>query len=233
MNNPKLSSVSFFCPAYNDEKNLPNLIPSVFDFLNQNSEKFEIIIVEDKSPDNTAEVADNIAKKFPNIRVIHHSQNKGYGGALKSGFLNSKYDFIIYTDGDNQYDIKELTPYLNLINDNDILSGYAVKKAVSLARRIQSFVFNLLVRIMFFVNIKDINCSMKVYKRNVLDSLEIKSDSAFIDVEILIKAKRAGFKIAQFPVTHYERTTGAASGSKFSVIIGTIVDMIKFRLNLL
>lgn len=233
MENFKLPEISFFCPAYNDEKNLPELIPHVFEFLKKHADKFEIIIVDDGAADKTGEVADKLAKRFPFTRVIHHKTNKGYGGALRSGFLETRYDFVMYTDGDNQYDINELELFLPLIKNNDILSGYATKKAVSFGRRVQSIIFNLIIKCLFFINIKDINCSVKVYKRKVLDSFEIKSSSAFIDVEMLVKAKRKGFKIAQFPVTHYERISGVASGSKLNVILPTIVDIFKFRFGLL
>lgn len=229
----RFPSVSFFCPAYHDEGNLPRLIPEVWNFLKENSNIFEIIIVEDGSPDKTGDVADDLALKFPNVRVIHHPKNKGYGETLKDGFLNSKYEYIMYTDGDAQYDIREFKPYLYLLSEHDIIAGYATKKAVTFSRKIQSAFFNFLILLLFFVRFKDINCSMKIFKRKVIDSLEIKSGSAFIDAEMLIKAKRLGFKIAQFPVTHFKRAHGLASGSKPSVIFQTIKDMIKLKFRIL
>ena len=231
--NYKLSQVSFFCPAYFEEKNLPILIPKVISLLSKITDQFEIIIIEDGSPDKTGEVADNLSNQYPCIKVIHHHTNLGYGASLRDGFYNAKYEYIMYTDGDIQYDVNEFIPYIHLLSNADIISGYVTKKALTPLRKIQSVVFNLLVKILFFVNIKDINCSMKIYKRKVLDSISIKSTSAFIDAEMLIKAKRLGFSIAQFPVTHYPRNSGEASGAKFSVIISTIKDMIKFRLGLL
>jgi glycosyltransferase involved in cell wall biosynthesis len=234
MNNiTKLSSVSFFCPAYNDEKNLPILIPKVIDFLQNITDKFEVIIVEDGSPDKTAQVAEELAKKYPQIKVIHHEKNLGYGAALRNGFGTAVFDYVMYTDGDNQYDVREFLPHLNLLDNNDILSGYVRQKATSNARKLQSVIFNSVIRGLFGINIKDINCSMKLYKKAALDSIEIKSASAFIDAEMLISAKRKGFKIAQFPVTHYSRNHGLASGSKPMVIVDTIKDMLKFRAGLL
>ena len=115
----------------------------------------------------------------------------------------------------------------------DVISGYVTEKSLSLGRKIQSSAYNLLIKILFFVNYRDINCAMKIYKRGVLKKISIKSSSCFIDAEMMIKSKKAGFKIAQFPVTHFPRTGGLASGSKVSVILDTIVDMLKFRLKLL
>ena len=123
-----LSEVSFFCPAYHDEHNLPKLIPVVFEFLSRVSGKFEIVIVEDGSPDQTGEVAEKLSRQYPNVRVIHHAKNFGYGAALKTGFLNSKYEYVMYTDGDNQYDIREFEPHLFLLKDADVLKGFAEKK---------------------------------------------------------------------------------------------------------
>ena len=224
--------ISFFCPAHNDEENLPKLIPVVHDFLSRISKKFEIIIVEDGSPDKTGEVAETLARQYQNIRVIHHLKNLGYGATLKDGFRNVRYAYVMYTDGDNQYDVREFEPYLNLLSQADVLSGYVTKKAVTSRRKVQSWVYNTLIKILFFVNLRDVNCAMKIYSRQVLNAIEIKSASAFIDAEMLIKAKRLGFVLAQFPVTHYKRSHGLASGSRFSVIVGTVKDMLKFRFRL-
>lgn len=235
MANKKLSSVSFFCPAYNDEGNLPDLIPVVHDFLSRNSLKFEIIIIHDGGKDRTGEVADDMALKFPNTRVIHHEKNKGYNATLKEGFETGKYDYIMYTDGDNQYDVKEFEPYLSLLEDNDVLAGFATIKAVSPFRKFQSFVHNTLINILFLTYFKDINCAMKIFKKPVIDKIKINCNpyGAFIDAELILKAKKLGYKIAQFPVTHYERKTGIASGSKPIVVWNTFVDMIKLRLGML
>lgn len=232
-NNFILPEISFFCPAYHDEGNLPKLIPVVFDFLSRVSKKFEIIIIEDGSPDKTGEVADSLARHYPYLRVIHHPKNMGYGATLRDGFSSAKYNYVMYTDGDNQYDVREFEPYLSLLKDVDVLSGYAVTKAVTLRRKFQSVIYNLFIQLLFWTNLRDINCSMKIYKKNVLDSIEIKSASAFIDAEMLIRVRWSNFKIAQFPVTHYKRDRGLASGSKPSLIGNTIKDMIKFRLSLL
>lgn len=235
MENIKLSSVSFFCPAYNDADNLPDLIPVVFDFLDKHSEKFEITIIDDGAKDGTGRVADEIAKKYPKVSVIHHEKNKGYSATLKEGFENGKYDYVIYTDGDNQYDVREFEPYLHLLKSNDVLAGYATKKAVSGFRKFQSWMHNTLINILFLVHFRDINCAMKIFKKPVLDKISINCNpyGAFIDAELILKSKKLGFRIAQFPVTHYERKSGIAGGSTPRLVLNTIKDMIKLKLNLL
>jgi len=184
------------------------LIPRVYNFLKEITNTFEIIIVEDGSPDKTGEVADELARKFSNVRVIHHEKNQGYGAALRTGFLSAKYDYILYTDGDIQYDIYEFKQYLYLLKEYDILNGYVSRKAVTLRRKIQSSVFNILVDILFFKSFKDVNCSIKMYKKEVIDKMDIKCKSGFIDAEMLIKAEQLGFSRIDVPVTHYERNSG-------------------------
>jgi glycosyltransferase involved in cell wall biosynthesis len=226
----RLTSVSFFCPAYHDERNISILIPRVHAFLSRHAEHFEILIVEDGSPDKTGEVADALAASYKEVRVIHHPHNLGYGATIRDGFTNSVYDYVMYTDGDNQYDVDEFEQALPLLADADIVSGYVTEKAVSGRRKFQSKAFNLLVKTLFLFPVRDINCSMKIYKRKVLDAIPIVGTSAFIDAEMLIRARRKGFTIVQFPVTHYRRTEGVAGGSRLSVVVPTVRDMLKFRL---
>lgn len=229
----RFSSVSFFCPAYKEPRNLRELIPQVHEFLSGITSLFEILIIEDGSPDETPKIADALAREFTGVRVIHHSENLGYGIALRDGFLHSRYDYVMYVDSDNQYKIEDLKVAIPLLESADVVSCYVRKKALSPERKLQSWVFNTLVRVLFAIPLKDVNCSMKIYKRKVLDAITIKSTSAFIDAEMLIRARRAGFKIAQFPITHYARTSGLATGSKPSVIISTFLDMLKFRFGIL
>jgi len=231
----RIKSMSFFCPAYYDALNLPELIPSVFSFLKKHCDEFEILIIVDCSPDNTLEVANNLAMRFPYVRVISHKKNRGITATMKEGFESAKYDFIMYTDGDNQYDVWDLEPHIALLGSSDVLSGYATKKAVSAFRRFQSWLYNSFIKMLFLVNFKDINCSMKIYSKEVLNKIEIESSpkGGFIDAEMILKANRLGFKISQFPVVHYERMNGVAGGTKPIVTLNTIKDMVLFRLGLL
>ncbi len=235
----KLSSISFFCPAYNDAGNLPDLIPVVSDFLQKHAEVYEIVIIDDGAKDGTGRVADEMAVKFPHVRVVHHEKNKGYTATLKEGFETAQHDYVMYTDGDNQYNIFDLEPYLHLLLSSDenvdVLAGYATKKAVSGFRKFQSGVHNTLINILFLSHFRDINCALKIFKKPVLEHIQIKSNpyGAFIDAELMLKAKKLGYKIRQFPVVHYERKTGIASGSKPKVVLNTIKDMIQLRFGLL
>ncbi len=222
----KLKSVSFFCPAYYDEKNLPDLIKDAVNLLEEVAEKYEIIIVEDGSPDDTGKVADELAKTYEHVKVIHHEKNKGYGEALKTGFKTAKYDWIIYTDGDHQYNIFDFKKLLAYANEYDAITGYRQNYSITPFRRIQSKIFNTLVTTLGSINLKDINCSIKIYRKKVIDAMEIESSSAFIDAEMLVKAKKLGFKIKEVPVQHYPRLHGQASGAKPKVVINTFKDLV-------
>jgi len=217
--------ISFFCPAYYDEKNLPLLIPSVVNLLDDVAGDYEIIIVEDGSPDNTGRVADDLAKKHKKIRVIHHKRNLGYGAALKTGFANCRMDFICYTDGDNQFRVEEFRKMLPLLEKADVVIGFRRNRAESLRRMIPSKGFNFMINLLFGLRIRDFNCAFKIYKKKVLDSIKIESSSPFINGEMLAKAKKKGFRIVQVAVKHYPREHGIASGVKPKVILTSFYEL--------
>jgi glycosyltransferase involved in cell wall biosynthesis len=225
-------SISFFCPAYNDEKNLPILIPKAIGVLKQVSSQFEIVIIEDGSPDKTNKVADMLAEKYkPLVRVIHHKKNKGYGAALKRGFLEAnKYSYVCYTDGDLQFDIADYKKMIPYLSKYDAVIGFRKKRTLSKQRLLQTIVYNLMVRVLFNTRVKDINCSMKIVKRSVMNQIKLNSDSPFLDAELLINLQRKKVKMKQVPVTHFQRLYGKASGGNPSIIIDTFKEMCKFRL---
>lgn len=226
----KKPSLSFFCPAYNDEKNLPLLIPKVFAVLKDVSSTFEIVIIDDASPDDTGAVADRLAKEYaPYVTVIHHRENKGYGGALRSGFTHAKkYNYVVYTDGDNQYDISELQLMLPHINEYDAVLGYRTDRAIPWQRKLQSSVYNTVIRSLFHLKSRDVNCAFRVVKRSAYDTLDLHSTSAFFVVEFLLAMHKRGMKIKEVPVTHYARAHGKASGGRLKVIVPTILGMLRY-----
>lgn len=227
----KKPSISFFCPAYYDEGNLPLLIPKVVGTLKKHASKFEIVIIEDHSPDHTAEVADKLALEFkPYVRVIHHKKNLGYGGALRNGFKHAnKYDYVFYTDGDMQYNVKELNRLLPYLNNYKIIVGFRSKRALRLSRLIQTKIYNWIVRILFGLKVKDINCSMKIIDRKLLNTIRLTSKHGFIDAELLIKLK--DYPIKEVEVSHFSRKFGKASGGSMKVVWGTLSEMMMLYLN--
>jgi len=220
-------TISFFCPAYNDEQNLPILIPKAIAILKKVTRRFEIVIIEDGSPDKTAQVADSFKEKYPHlVRVIHHKNNQGYGAALKKGFKTAnKYDYVFFTDGDIQYNVDELKRMVPFLQKYDAVIGYRTKRALSKRRFLQSIAYNWLVKTLFKLHIKDINCSMKLIKKDILSKIKLHSESPFLEAELLIKLISNGVIIKEVKVSHYPRTYGKASGGKLSIIIDTLKDM--------
>lgn len=220
-------SISAFFPAYNDEKTIEKLVLTAISTLKQITKDYEVIIVDDGGPDRSGEIADDLSRKFKEVRVIHHKHNKGYGGALKSGFKNAKKELVFYTDGDGQYDVRELKKLLPFIKEADVVNGYKINRSDSIHRKILGGLWNLGVRILFNLKVKDVDCDFRLIKRKIFSKIRLESDSGFLPVEMMIKIQRAGFKIKNIPVHHYPRTEGDSQFFKISRIIEVFGDLIK------
>ncbi len=229
--NTAVRELSVFFPAYFDENNIDRLVPTAVDVLESlELDDYEILIIEDGSPDNTAQVADELAKRFEKVRVIHHEKNLGYGATLKDGFNSAKFDWVFYTDGDCQFDIRELRKFVPLTQTSDLVIGFREHKQYSWFRKLTSRVYNRLVRALFGLRVIDINCAFKLLPKSLFNSMTIASSQGFIDAEILIHAYRMGLSVTQVSVTHYQRTEGVAAAARPSVIIETWLETMKFWL---
>lgn len=223
-------TISFFSPAYKEEENLPIVVEKAIEVLKKVASKFEVVIVEDGSPDKTGRIADSLSRKHPKIvRVIHHKKNLGYGPALKTGFEKAnKYDYVFYTDSDLQFDLSELKRLTKHLGSHDVVIGYRINRALAFKRLVQTIIYNFMVKLLFGLKAKDINCSMKIVKRSVMDKIKLQSKSAFIDAELLIKLRNLNVDIKEIGVAHYPRVAGKAYGGKPSVIWETFSEMISF-----
>lgn len=224
-----INSLSVFFPCINEEGNLESLISKAEVVLKQLKIKYEIIIVNDGSKDKTGQIADDLAKHNPNIKVIHHPKNLGYGEALKSGFYNARFDTIVYTDGDRQFDFAEVTKFLEAIKNHDLVIGYRIKRKDPLFRILFKEGWKLSLYTFFGLTLKDVDCGFKMVRREVLQKItRLESNrGAMINAEIAIKTKKAGFKITQVGVTHYPRTSGQPTGANIKVIIKSYLDLLK------
>jgi glycosyltransferase involved in cell wall biosynthesis len=222
-------SISVFSPCYNEEKNIEKLLSNILDFLPNISSDYEIIIVDDGSTDATAEIAERFTLEHPQVKVIRHKKNKGYGAALRTGFENSVKDYIFFTDSDNQFDISEMTKLLPYIKNYDIVAGYRIKRRDNFIRKINEYNFNCLVRLLFGLKIKDLNCAFKIYRKEVIKSISLRSTLAFINTELLIRARKKGFTIKEVGVTHYPRKWGAQTGANLKVITGSLRELFQLR----
>lgn len=228
----KIKELSVFLPCYNEEANLPKTAKNVLENLNKVAEKYELIIVNDGSKDNTLQVAQALAAKDKNIRIVNHPVNRGYGAAFKSGLYAGKYDWIAFIDADGQFDFSEIDQFITTQHQTtaDLVIGYYRKRQVPFFRKLNSMAWQTVVFLLFGLRVRDIDCGFKLISKKVVDSIaKLESErGAFISSEFLIKAKKKGYRIVEIPVTHFPRLKGEGTGAKLNVIIKSFVDL--FRL---
>lgn len=222
---PKLPSLSAFMPAYMEEANIRWVAEDVLAKLRLVTHDLELIIINDGSVDKTGEIIDNLAREYPEIIAKHHPQNIGYGGALKTGFSSCRKEYIFYTDGDGQFDSAEISELIPLLDEADVISAYRVDRKDPWNRILNAWIYNTFLLICFRLNVRDVDCAFKLYKAEFFDRVELKSDGALIDAEVLIKLKKAGAKIAQIGVHHYPRLVGEQTGSKLKVVLKTAKEL--------
>jgi glycosyltransferase involved in cell wall biosynthesis len=222
-------SISVFFPCYNEQENVGRTVEKALEVMQQLNADFEVIIVDDGSFDGTGRIADEIAGRDGRVKVVHHPRNLGYGAALQSGFKAATKELVFYTDGDGQFDIKEMPPLLALMEQYDIVSCYRLNRRDPIIRKINGWCWTWLVCLMFGLKIRDIDCAFKLYKREIFDKIELSSAGALIDAEILARATRKGYRITQKGVHHYPRTAGEQSGANLRVILRAFKELFKLQ----
>lgn len=227
MNTQKVDNLSVFLPVYNEAGVIKKVIENIKKILPSISRKWELIAINDGSKDNTLEILQQIS----GIRIINHKTNLGYGASLKSGFYNAKNDLIAFTDSDGQFDFHEIKNFLNKMYESkaDLVIGYYKKRQVSKFKIITSKIWEIMVYVLFGLKVTDIDCGFKLIKKQVINKIpKLESNrGAFISSELLIKAKKGGFKIVEIPITHYPRIAGRGTGRHLKVIIQSFVDLFK------
>lgn len=202
-------SISVFFPAYNDEGTIAQMVTDALGVLPLLTDDYEVIVVNDGSHDRTPAVLDELARTTPTLKVIHHQTNQGYGGALRSGFHHAVKELVFYTDGDGQYDARDLTALFSLMRDGvDVVNGYKIRRADRRRRRVLGAIYNQLARLMFRVPIRDIDCDFRLMRRRAIEQIEIVSLSGVVCVEMIHKLHRRGCVFAETPVHHYPRAHG-------------------------
>ncbi len=208
--------ISVFFPAYNDGGTIPSMVLTALMTLRKLTDDYEVIVVNDGSADYTAEVLEELAARYPELRVIHHEQNRGYGGALRTGFASATKELIFYTDGDAQYDPRELTRLYEAWGDDvDLVNGYKISRSDPLHRIIIGRLYHWIVKLAFGLRLRDVDCDFRLMRRSIFDTVQLKSDSGVICVELMKKVQDAGFRIAEVPVHHYHRAYGKSQFFNF------------------
>jgi glycosyltransferase involved in cell wall biosynthesis len=221
-------SISVFFPAYNDGGTIGSMVLMAVRTLNEITDDFEVIVVNDGSKDYTADVLSSLSNQIPQVKIVPHNGNQGYGAALISGFKNCTKDLIFYTDGDAQYDVREMKVLLNELKDNvDWVNGYKISRADPLHRKIIGRFYHWLVKFTFGIQLRDVDCDFRLIRRNVFNKVHLKSQSGVICVEMIKKFQMAGFKVAEVPVHHFFRAYGTSQFFNFPRVSAVAVNLIQ------
>jgi len=205
------SSLSIVLPAYNEELNIEGAIDEACEVAAAASPAWEVIVVDDGSRDTTAQRVARISKRQPRVHLIRFAENQGYGAALRAGFHAARGDLIFYTDSDRQFDLSELRYFLPVMERTDVAIGFRVYRYDPVLRCLLSWVYNRLVSAVFRARVRDVDCSFKLFRREVLEAIDLETRDFFIDTEMVAKVRKWNFRILQKGVKHYPRRAGESS----------------------
>ena len=224
-----MPGLSVFFPAYNDGGTIASLVITAVKVAGSITPDYEVIVVNDGSTDETAKILDELANIYPqHVRVVHHEKNRGYGGALRTGFATASKEFIFYTDGDGQYDPSEITVLWNQMTDDvDWVNGWKISRADPLHRIIIGRIYHHMVKFLFGLKVRDVDCDFRLMRRRIFDVVRLEKDSGVICLEMMKKFQDAGFRVAETPVHHYHRAHGHSQFFNFRRIFQTAIDVLK------
>jgi glycosyltransferase involved in cell wall biosynthesis len=231
---PKFSALSVFFPAYNDAPSLPGLLEKTFAVLEAHVADSEVIVVNDGSGDSTSEVLEELRQRHaPYLRVITHPENRGYGGALRSGFAAAKKEFVFYTDGDGQYDVGELPRLLELAGPRTgLVNGYKLERQDPAHRIWIGNTYNFCARLLFRIRIRDIDCDFRLIRRDLLEKIHLTSTSGTICVELVRKLELSGCEVKEVGVHHYPRLYGKSQFFRVRSLATTFCQLLRLWVRL-
>ena len=218
--------LSIFFPAYNDSGTIASLVIAARQTAASLTSDFEVIVVNDGSRDATAQIVDELARTYPEVRVVHHAANRGYGAALRSGFAAATRDLVFYTDGDAQYDPSEMALlWQALRSDVDLVNGYKISRSDPLHRIVIGRIYHHTVKVLFGLKIRDVDCDFRLLRRSIFDRVSLETSSGVICLEMMKKIQDAGFSVAEVPVHHYHRVYGRSQFFNFRRLFKTAIDV--------
>ena len=217
--------VSLFFPVFRDERSVRNVAEKALKLLSELCSDYEIIIVDDGSPDRSGEIADELAREHGSIRVIHHGKNLGYGSAVRSGLAASRFEYICLTDGDDEYEVEDFRKLLKLRDRYDLIITFRYKKIYSNTRIFVSWVYNKLLRVLFRMPFRDVSTGLRMIRKSVIEGLELESTSPFVGAEIAIKAMLKGYAVGEVGIQTFPRVFGKGATVSVSNILATMLDV--------
>lgn len=224
----KLPGLSASFPAHNEEDNVEPMIADLLAALPDVAERFEVIVVDDGSRDQTFARASAVAARDPRVRVVRHEVNRGYGAAVWTGLVSGTLDYAFFTDGDRQFDVRQIADLIRALPGHDVVVGYRVNRQDNAVRIANAHAWNWLIRTLFAVPVRDVDCAFKLFDRRVLQGLAIEAGGAMFSSELLARLKARGARIVEVPVKHLPREKGSASGGNPKVIARAFYEL--FRL---
>ena len=224
-----MPGLSVFFPAYNDGGTIASLVITSIKVAATLTDDFEVIVINDCSEDDTAKILDELARIYPDrVRIVHHETNRGYGGALRTGFATATKDFVFYTDGDAQYDPAEVTLLWEKMSaDVDWVNGWKISRSDPLHRIIIGRLYHHIVKLLFGLKVRDVDCDFRLMRRRIFDVVRLEKNSGVICLEMMKKFQDAGFRVAEHPVHHYHRAYGKSQFFNFPRIYRTVIDVMK------
>lgn len=229
MRDAQKPDVSLIIPVYRDERTVADVVGRALRLLGEVAGRYEIIVVDDGSPDASGRIADELAVRHAGVRVAHHAQNLGYGAAFKTGVAMSALEWICMVDGDNEYDVYDLKRMLMLRDYYPLVIAFRYRKLYSTARVFVSYVYNALLRFLFRTRFRDISTGIRVIHRSVLDEVMIRSNSPFVGAELAIKAMLRGFPVGEVGIQTFPRKFGTGSVLTFANVVKTMRDVLRMR----
>ena len=217
--------ISLVFPMFDEAENVGPLLASALALAPRLADEFEIIVVDDGSRDGSAAVVEAQRRIDPRVRLLRHPTNIGYGAALRSGLRAARGDLVFFTDADLQFDLREIENLLAHADEFDIVAGYRAPRRDPWRRRLLAFGWGLLVRVLFGLRVRDIDCAFKIFRRQVIDALPIASIGAFVNTELLLRARGEGFRVHEVPVTHHPRMAGRAKGASPRVVLRALLEL--------
>jgi glycosyltransferase involved in cell wall biosynthesis len=225
--------LSIFFPAYNDAGTIASLVIVAHMTARGITDDHEVIVVDDGSPDHTGALLDELAKTYGWLKVIHHAKNRGYGGALRSGFTAASKELVFYTDGDAQYDPRELATLMGALSaDVDFVNGYKISRHDPFHRIVIGRAYHWFVKIAFGLKLRDVDCDFRLVRRSVFDKVTLTRSSGVICVELMKKVQDHGYRIAEVPVHHYHRSYGKSQFFNLPRVARTLADLFRLWLEL-